>query len=591
MAHRLKRAWISRTAVAAAVVASSFVVVGVAQAAIAGAPPETTTSRPALTSATVLSGTAVDFCFNQSVASSTLTGGNFLVGGYRAERAVPATSAALEQGSSANTPAFNCVRATFPATVGDIDQYTVGTVLGSAVTSPNGNSNTFGDSSALTGSDTHNGTTGLTIAPDLSGVLVDTTSNTIQYTEDQAVGNVITGADFSFTDGGGNTCTALPAAASASGNVVTVSFAGNTCGPVPVGAPVGTLGAFEPVSNAVRASQKQGAILAAADPTISNTDDTVAVPNAPNGGQTARPDLISAVLEPNGGAIDFTFDSNVTVPLPPLATGVLGVGGFRADLSTGDEIPGQSATLIAVSTTSTTIRVTFPNLTSYDEYVVKGSVMPGAVLGAGVAPATVGLNTPGSAPAGDNAGAFARGFTTGADAFSAVLNRTTGVASILLDQRAFASRNPGNIMLLDSNGNPIIGATGAGVSLPTQGAGPQIVTVQFAPSQIATAANIAIENNNASVPTLAGSAFETGVSASGVGTNQPNVDQILAPTTTSALLKASQAAAKAKPVSGKVVARTNARLRSASRARLAKLRSEHQRSHKHHKSHKKHRRA
>lgn len=582
MAHRLKCARISRTAVAAAVVASSFVVVGVAQAAIAGAPPETTTSRPALTSATILSGTTVDFCFNQSVASSTLTGGKFLVGGYRAGRAVPATTAALEQASSANAPAFNCVRATFPAAVGDINQYTIGTVLGNAVTSPNGNMNTFGDSTALTGSDTHNGTTGLTIAPDLAGVLVDATANTIQYTEDQAVGTaVIMGGKFSFTDGGGNTCPAGPASASASGNVVTVNFTGNKCGP---------LGTFEPVSNAVRATQAQGAVTAAADPTASNTDDTVVVPNAPNGGKTARPDLVSAALVPNGGAIDFTFDSNVTVPIPPLVGGALGAGGFFADLSTGDKIPGQSATIIAVSTTSTTVRVVFPNLTSYDEYLVKGSVGSGAVLGAGVAPAAIGFNTPGSAMAGDNAGAFARGFTTGPDAFSAVLNRTTGVASILLDQRAHASSVPANIMLLDSNGNPIVSATGAGISFPSQGAGPQMVTVQFAPAQIASAANIAIENS-ASPPTVVGSAFQTFVSASGVGTDQPNVDQILAPTTTAALLKASQAAANAKPVSGKVIARTNARLRSASRARLAKLRSEHQRTHKHHKSHKQHRRA
>jgi len=568
MAHRLKRAWISRTAVAAAVVASSFVVVGVAQAAIAGAPPETTTSRPALTSATILSTSlnTVELCFSQPVTSTTYTG-KVQLGGYRSGNILVASAVGPESASP------NCIQAAFPSTSAsvtapDLTQYTVATVLANA-------NNPLGDSATLNGSTTHNGTSsaagGLTIAPDLSGVVVNTAGNSIQYTEDQAIGAFGAG-NFTFTDVNGNVCTAARNAV-ANGNVVTVSFNGDTCtgGLIPVGS--------ETVSSAVQAGQTQNAVTAANDITAGNTADTVAVPNAANGGKTTRPDLTSATLQPGLGAIDFTFDSNVT-----LTTLGLTGGNFFADLSTGDAVQGTSATLLAVSLPGTaTVRVVFPNLTAYDEYVVKGSVTAGAVLGVGITNGVnLGLNVPGSAPAGDNAGAFARGFTTGPDAYAAVFNRTSGVASVSLDQRARTSI-PGNISLLGANGDLLATATSANVNPVPVSAGPETIQVTFPTTVSALGANIAIENSSTTSPTPAGAAF-----ASGFNTSQGNVDQILAPTTTSAVLKASQAAARAKPLSRKVIARREARLHRASGARLAKLRSAYLRAHKAHKSHKSH---
>jgi len=63
--------------------------------------------------------------------------------------------------------------------------------------------------------------------------------------------------------------------------------------------------------------------------------------------------------------MDFTFDKTVSVN---------NASNFRADLSTGDEVAGNNASVINTTNTSTTVRVTFPNFSTYDEYVVAGSV-------------------------------------------------------------------------------------------------------------------------------------------------------------------------------------------------------------------------
>ena len=66
-------------------------------------------------------------------------------------------------------------------------------------------------------------------------------------------------------------------------------------------------------------------------------------------------------------------------------------------------------------------------------------------------------HTYGSVPVGDNAGAFARGFTTGPDATAVTFNSTTGQAVVSFDQRVdlvTAMPDPAGFVLLDANGSP-----------------------------------------------------------------------------------------------------------------------------------------
>ncbi len=610
MASRLSRAWFARTAVAVAALVVPLLAAGSAQAALAGATPEKTANRPDLISATILTGGpggggSVDYCFDKTISNPAggFVSGDFLVGGYRATNAYAsgqhgAPNPQVEQLSSSNTPPFNCVRAFFDSGVGDLNVYTVGTVLANAVTSvgganSGGNNNDYGDSAPLTGSVTHNGTTGFNTAPDLTGVLVDSTSNTITYVMDQNIGtaNITTTKSggpndtggFNFTDAAGNTCYAPTQPGVINGQQITVSFTGAVCyANITNGSTITT----EAVSNAVRAGDLPDTVTAEADPNSSNTEDEVPVSGT---GTTAKPDLTKTVLESNGQAIDFTFDDNVG---PDFADC------FEADLSTGDQIEGQNASVISVSQTSTTIRVVFPNLTYYDEYVVKGSVFDACAVFSSTGSSSYAYNTPGSTPAGGNNGAFARGFTTGPDAFAAVLHTSTGVADIALDQRAFyyngggAAAPDGHIALLDGNGNVIATANGSAIGFPAQAAGPETITAQFTPAEVSVAKNIMIENNNTAAPTVGGAALSTNIqSANASGTycynvgngtdgcsDQPNVDQILSTTTTSALTKVGRlASAKvahsraAKARAKRAAAHRLARLRAAEKARLHRL--------------------
>jgi hypothetical protein len=492
---------LARLTVAFAGLALPLFAVGSAQAAIAGANPESTSNRPDLISATALNATNVDFCFDKQLNNTGFPGnaGSFLLGGYRAARTVAAGSSAIEQ--TVNTTG-KCVRATYPTTIGDIGQYTYGQVVAGAVQTTAAVVNNFTDSTPLTVpaslNPTHNGTSGFTVTPDLVGVLVDPTTNTITYTEDQAVATAPApvAANFTFTRSGGTQCTGTGTPV-VNGNLVTVLF-----GPV----------ATCPVSDAVRAGQKPGALFAAADPTIPSTADNAIVPASSTSsgtGVTAIPDLVSTTLESNGQAMDFVFDKTVGVT-------AAGQTAFLAILSNGVQVPSTSASVIATSTTSTTVRVVFGSMSLYNEYIVKGAVNAGAVTESSPP------NNPNvfdARPAGDNAGAFARGFTTGADVFNAVINKTTGVVTVGIDQRIFGS-NPGVINLLDSTGNAVATAAAGSVTFPTQAAGPEQITIQFSPGQTTTATNLALTAYGALVTAI----------------GEPSIPQILAATSTSSIL-------------------------------------------------------
>ena len=90
---------------AVGLVAAAIPLVGasVAQGALAGANPLSTTSRPDLRSATLTSATDALFCFDKTITSVPDIGG-FTIGGYRAD--------SLQKSISA-TASGNCVDATF----------------------------------------------------------------------------------------------------------------------------------------------------------------------------------------------------------------------------------------------------------------------------------------------------------------------------------------------------------------------------------------------------------------------------------------------------------------------------------------------
>ncbi len=595
MANRLRSTWLARATVVAAVFALPLLGAGVAQAAIAGAPHEQTSNRPDLVSATILTAVpgAVDFCFDKTLTSvdHPFHSDAFQLAGYRSHNSLDSDAYALETTlpPPAGLPPQSCVRAYFQSTGADLAAYTIGFVERGSVAwnggapgipvSPDGNN--LSDSTPLTGSDTHNGTSGFTAAPDLQAALVDSTSNSITYVMDQAVGNAPVARNFHFVDGAGNVCFGTNVLA-AGDNSVTVSFAFDGC----------VFGFNESVNNAVRAGDEQGAVTAANDQTTVNVDQQVAVTGT--SGQTSRPDLISVQQESDKSALDFTFNKNV-VPVDP--------GDFYADLSNGSMIHGNNATPVAQSTNSTTIRVTFQNYSTYSEYVVGGSV-EGVERGLNngnfiacavrISAITSACNTPGWAPIGPpagNIGSFARGFTTGPDVLFALGNTTTNVVQVALDQRAFFS-NPRDIALLDSTGNVIDTAGPTSVNLPTQTPGRQTAVVTFASGQVQQAKNLALEDfpffpiNFPDTGSVINWAFSSNLGTGSDGSctlqhchNQPSVAQILSITTTASLVKAAK---HAKPQSKAWAARVTRARKAAASKKAAKLVKRHHRRHRHH---------
>jgi hypothetical protein len=159
-------------------------------------------------------------------------------------------------------------------------------------------------------------------------------------------------------------------------------------------------------------------------------------------------------------------------------------------------------------------------------------------------------NVTDAGPAGDNAGAFARGFTTGADVLAGLIHTTTGVLTLALDQRIF-SDVPGNIHLVDGTGFDTTPTGASSVAFPVQAAGPEAVTVQFSPGQAVTAKNVTVR---------AGSLF-TGLAVA-------NVPQVLSITTEASIVKHLKSA---KHMSKRAAARSNARSRAKNRAIVRRL--------------------
>ena len=269
-----------------------------------------------------------------------------------------------------------------------------------------------------------------------------------------------------------------------------------------------------------------------------NVDNEVAITAS---GATSKPDLTDVKLETNQTALDFTFNKTVS---PAIA------GDFFADLSNGTMVHGTNASVIAISTSSTTIRVTFQNFNNFDEYVVGGSVEGiGSLSGACavfITAITADCNGPGSQPIDapfGNIGAFATGFTTAPDA-------TRRGRQLHDERRVDRARSAGVrqqarglVHVLDGTGNQIDVSGGTSLTTPTQAAGAQTVTVQFSSGQVGLASNLWLAPDVSRTNLFSQRVWRpaqhcTGGNPTSDCNDQFSVSQALAMTKTSALLKA-----------------------------------------------------
>ncbi len=503
MPERLKRVTLARLVVGLAVLAFPLLTTGAAQAAIAGASPAVTSSRPDLRSATILSATSVEVCTDKTL--NGVGAGSFLIGGYRASNTKPNTGAATDP---TNT---NCAIATWPATIGDINQYTFVTAIAGGYFANAGTVPNQADSVALTGSTSHSGTTGVEVAPNLIGILAPDgahqIANSLTFVFDKAA-VVNSAADFFFETSGGNLCTGASVLAGSGSTTVTImmstttSFGGATCS-----------GAT--VVQAVRGGVFVNGVTPVQDFGVTNPNESVVLPNCASPCATSRPDLVSAVLGSDDDSIVFTFDHPVVVVGS-------GAGAFQADLANATQINSTGA----VGTGTNTVTANFGGtLSPLAEYAVWAWAQNGAVEAADNATPS-GANLPGSTPIGDNAGAFASGFTTGPDVFGVSMNKTTGAVVANLDQR-IKTVATGNIAVIGLDGNVIATATPSTNFNSSAGPGPATLTLNYPPSQL----------TNATMLQFLPGALTTSLG----GATGQNVSQIVEAVQSGAILKAYRA--------------------------------------------------
>jgi hypothetical protein len=497
MARRLKRGWVARLTVAAAVLALPLFAASVASASIAGANPGTTVGRPDLRSATLTSSTSAEFCFDKTLTSGGIPigGAGFYVQGYRVDNRFEANSAAIDPTNG------QCVIVGFSSNVGDINQYTIGTVVGGTVSDNLTGLFNNSDAVALTGSSSTNGTTGHTTGPDLTGILTpsgtDQVNNNLEFTFDQSLAAAPSGTDFYFMDSGGNICWgdgSTPVTLNSTNTVATVHF------PKPGGSPNGCTGgpgdgfvgsngpnAVSSIVSAVRGGIADDAMTAANDTAAGqssyvsfNPNGSAILPSAPNNGATTRASLVSAQLGSTGDTVTYTFSTNVVIlsnscGSQPTQDSV-SCCPFAVWMSNGQFLCANSSEATLASPNQ--VSVSFgSNLSSQDEYAVKAAIFPGAVEPA-ANPVTKYENTFESVNLGDNAGALGRGFTTGADVFGVVFNAANGTVTVDLDQRIFSTDNS-DICILNNHGDQVANPNPVSADIPTQAAGPEAVVLHF----------------------------------------------------------------------------------------------------------------
>ncbi len=436
---------------------------GVAQAAMAGANPATTTLRPDLRSVHVLTGLnagRAQFCFDKALNNTGPAGANYRLGGYRWDTMDSGI------GSSVLDSNNQCVDVLMAPGAGgspNLNSYTFGQVTTGAVTAAiSGGQVNLDDSTANVDSNTHNGTAGHTTGPDLTSVTVGAPAGTNEmiYTFDEPVDSSAANLDatkFGYVNAAGTVRTGAVITGVDSVGDVRVAFgAFNTT--EAVNAFVTRGGAFSVNTPGAARSNNP-------NPETYNPVMNVAVPGS--SGISAAPGLSAAVIQ-GTNQIAYTFDQNVACFV---SCSAFNATNFHAVTSNGDEITANS---ITVEADGKTVLATFnaPNITNLLEEVTVASVNGVAVVN----PNNSQTNAPGGKPVGGNAGAFGTGFTNGPDATSVTFNSSTGQAVVNFDQRVAANaagqpvQNDGTTpttldswRLLDSLGNFIATPTTATV--------------------------------------------------------------------------------------------------------------------------------
>jgi len=529
MGAGLRRACTVRAALTLAVMALPLCAASAAQASIAGGNPSTTTQLPDLRSATATSASDVQVCFDKplSQSSNVVSDPTYMyLDGY-------ASGGNYLNPTTANIDSKNvdCVDLVFDARGGQLDlgQFTAVTVDNGAVSTTGGQIN-YADSTTLLSSTTHNGTAGLTDAPDLVGpapvAFSSSSPNTIEYVFDQSVDpSSINGTDFFIEDATGAYCYGSSGNVTAFGNTVpSVSYSGND---VYVTFNGGT-GACD-AANARRAGVLAGGVEDVSSDEVPNPLQGTSMPN--NAGTTSDADLISAALQSSGNQVTYTFDKPVTAGT---------ASDFFVALSTGSVIDGTSTSAASPDAITVTFNGgTFDtNLANYDEYAVQAGVDSGLA-----ATTSNGSSNPaslGAVPIGGNSGAFARGFTTGPDAYALAFNAAQDTVTIYFDQRVAdycrddnalsecdgtaGSSNNFYIDLMNGAGS-VLGPPSSVVVPAFPNPGPEAVTMDVDP---------AIFAQNPTQVALGRDAFGTALPETGLGDDDDNVPQIIAATATSA---------------------------------------------------------
>ncbi|MGI8557052.1 MAG: hypothetical protein ACR2ND_01880 [Solirubrobacteraceae bacterium] len=516
MPNRLKQVHFVRLAVVTAVLAFPLIASGVAQAAIAGALPASSSTQPNVVAATAINSAQAEVCFDKAVQLGVAANTGFTLGGYRAGNNFASTTAHVDPTNS------QCVIATYTVGNQDINNYTIMKLKAGAVVSNSGSgAGNLADSVAMfpntaVGPASHDGTTGVSTAPNLVGILAPNGSNQISksltFVFDRNT-TVVTPASFFFVDSAGNACAGAATLMGNGTTTVTVSF-GTTAPATFTGA--GCNGAT--VANAVRGGVLVNGTSAGYDPNSLNYNETAILPNCASPCATQRPDLVSAVINPgNFDQVIYTFDKSV-IAGPGSATG------FVAELSNGKTLTG-----IPAYTGTNVVNVTFGGafskeaeygVTAYSNYAAVRASDNNTISGDGI---------PGSANIGDNAGAFSSGFTTGPDVFGVTISHSIGTVTVNLDQRITAAV-AADFTLLTSQGQPIV-ATPTTAFNSSAAPGPATLTLTYSPSLL----------TNATMVQFAQGAMTTPLTPVVATADGQNVPQVVTAVQSAAILKAYKA--------------------------------------------------
>ena len=463
MSRFSKRARLARIAVGLTALGASVMGASVAQGAMGTSTTLITTARPDLVSVTTpgsQGGPTADFCFSKGLGvASTGTPEDFELGGYDDDNE-------LEANSIAQLNNF-CIEATFTDDdQNDLVSYSLGTVQEGAVEADEGGGENLEDSTALNGSDTNNGTRGFTVGPDLQQVVIRQSQNQIDYVFDQEVIDPVENSTgFKYIDQAGgdhfsNSAT-VESASDGRDRVVRAQFTD-----IVDDVTDAVIAVAEPAAVASRTNEGE-------DETEEGRNERFAVTVSGTSGDTNDPDLVSTELVAGGDSDLMTFTYN----------GQIDPGEFEscyAIMSTGTTAVAEGILVTGANTLQVEFDESFSNVT---ELVVGGADSGGCVTDAN----TDEDSTQGGKPAGGNIGAQATGYVNGPDAQALTINRSNDTAIVRLDQRVNSELGEDGIELSEIH---LVGPNGGNITspsqatVPTQGPGPQPMTLDFGASEI-----------------------------------------------------------------------------------------------------------